>query len=129
MRQRRSIASAVVAGAILLELLAAGLWAPIDGGSVCLLRRAAGIPCPTCGMTRSVVLTLRGDPAAAFAINPAGPLWVLAALTLSAGLLWFAWRPGERAKRRLVMVALAQGFTVAAVLAVHWVRAISRAAL
>lgn len=89
-------------------------------GGVCFLRQYAGVPCPTCGMTRSVVLALDGDLATALKINPAGPVWLLAALVLSAGLLLVAWRPGETAKRRVRSVALFQGLAFAVTLAGHW---------
>jgi Protein of unknown function (DUF2752) len=134
MMNRRSVSAAALAGAILLQLATVRVFLSADAGGVtfagsryadaCFLQRYAGIPCPTCGMTRSVVLTLHGDLGPALRINPAGPLWVLAALTVSAALLYFAWRPGERAKRRMVSLALAQGLAVAVVLAGHWVRAV-----
>jgi hypothetical protein len=128
---RPGAAAVALAALILLQLAAArvflsagadGVWfagAPIGGA--CFLRQRAGVPCPTCGMTRSVVLALHGDLAPALEINPAGPVWLLAAFVLSAGLLLVAWRPGERTKRRVRSVALVQGFAFAVTLAGHWV--------
>lgn len=127
---RPGTAAVALAALILLQLAAARvlLSADADGvsfagspiGGVCFLRQHAGVPCPTCGMTRSVVLALHGDLASALAINPAGPVWLLAAFVLSAGLLLVAWRPGERAKHRVRSVALFQGLAFAVTLTGHW---------
>jgi hypothetical protein len=76
-------------------------------------------------MTRSVILTLDGHLGQAFRMNPAGPLWVLAALTISAGLLYLAWRPGERTARFVRGLGLVQGLAFLAVLSAHWVRALA----
>jgi len=54
---------------------------------VCLFKRITGIPCPSCGSTRSVLSILKGDFVGAFFLNPFGivimailvsaPLWIL----------------------------------------------------
>jgi hypothetical protein len=54
---------------------------------VCLFKRITGIPCPSCGSTRSVLSILNGDFVAALFWNPFGliimsililaPLWIL----------------------------------------------------
>jgi len=49
----------------------------------CWFKEHYGFPCPTCGMTRSVILTMHGDFNNAFLLNPAGPF-------LIAGLLLVA---------------------------------------
>ena len=41
-------------------------------GDTCLLIRVFGIPCPSCGMTRSFVWASRGALLHAFVYNPAG---------------------------------------------------------
>jgi hypothetical protein len=58
----------------------------LDPG-VCSFKRATGIPCPSCGSTRSVLSVLNGDIAGALLWNPFGiiivfillvsPVWVL----------------------------------------------------
>jgi hypothetical protein len=59
----------------------------------CGMRQAFGIPCPGCGMTRSVLLTLHGDVGAALAVNPVGPVFVAGLLLLaSAFATGRAWR-------------------------------------
>ncbi|MFP4052957.1 MAG: DUF2752 domain-containing protein [Phycisphaerae bacterium] len=47
--------------------------------TLCPMRWLAGIPCPTCGLTRAGFLLLRGRPMAAIAQNP---LFVTAGLVL-----------------------------------------------
>ena len=54
---------------------------------VCLYKRITGIPCPSCGSTRSVLSILKGDFVGALLWNPFGliiisvlilaPLWIL----------------------------------------------------
>lgn len=54
---------------------------------VCLFKRLTGIPCPSCGSTRSVLSLLKGDFIGALISNPFGliilsililaPLWIL----------------------------------------------------
>lgn len=43
-------------------------------GSICLLKSFVGIPCPSCGMTRSYMALLKGDFSLAFYFHP---LWVM----------------------------------------------------
>jgi hypothetical protein len=45
-----------------------------EGSTTCLLRRATGLPCATCGMTRSFCAMGRGRVGAAFAYHPLGPV-------------------------------------------------------
>jgi hypothetical protein len=132
---------AIVAGLLLLQLALAGLLlraTPSQAfflgrpvGGECAFHRLTGQPCPTCGMTRSVVLTLHGRIGAALRLNPAGPIWVLAVVATALALLRFAWRqrqPGasEAApdKRRVVIVTTAQGALLLFVLFSHWVYAL-----
>lgn len=59
-------ASAFALGAPLV-LAAAKAWSL----KPCLWKNFTGLPCPTCGATRSMVCLARGDWAAAVAMNPA----------------------------------------------------------
>jgi hypothetical protein len=52
------------------------------GPPLCPFRLLTGLPCPGCGLTRSVVCTLHGDLASAMMFHPLGPL-VVAALALA----------------------------------------------
>ena len=81
----------VLAGAI--AILVAGLLVDVNADGalflrglssvpfpvICPLRRFFGIPCPTCGVTRSVVHLLQGRPSESFAAHRLGWL-VLAAI-------------------------------------------------
>ncbi|HYA85860.1 MAG TPA: DUF2752 domain-containing protein [Nitrospirota bacterium] len=49
----------------------------------CVFKNITGIPCPTCGTTRSVVYLAQGKIATAYAMNP------LAATVLIAAVLYF----------------------------------------
>lgn len=51
----------------------------LRGPVVCPFLAVTGIPCPTCGMTRSWNLTAHGDITAALALHPMGPLTFAAA--------------------------------------------------
>ena len=97
-------------------------------GGVCLFRQLTGLPCPACGMTRSIVLTLDGHLGTALRLNLAGPVWVLAVATLAVALLWLAWRERARgtdrsapARRRVRLLALVQGAVFGIALAGNWI--------
>ena len=53
--------------------------------SLCALRATLGLPCPTCGVTRAVGLTLHGELGAAWQLFPAVPVTLgwLAALAVA----------------------------------------------
>ena len=83
----------------------------------CWLRKFTGIPCPTCGCTRSLLAWAQLDPAQAFFFNPlfflvcAGALlWpVLATFEKASGCRWFsqAWArvPHRRAWQLAAVLA------------------------
>ena len=75
------------AGIAMLGLGAALPFLPSEPGLPCPLRTATGVPCPLCGMTTSVVSTVRLDLDAAVAANPAGLVVVAVAVLLA------VWRP------------------------------------
>ena len=60
---RDFVLALVVVGAVVLAAHVAGIV-------LCPIRRFAGIPCPGCGSTRAAMLLLRGEFAAAAAMNP-----------------------------------------------------------
>ena len=49
----------------------------------CWFKEHYGFPCPTCGMTRSVILTMHGDLHNAFLLNPAGPFLIAGLILLA----------------------------------------------
>ncbi len=68
--------------------------------STCAFHLVTGAPCPSCGLTRSVTLTIHGSGRQAFLMHPIGPFIALAAfLQFAFSLLsWIvpqvrAWRP------------------------------------
>ena len=69
----------------------------------CALKTRTGLPCPTCGMTRSLVLSLHGEWARAWRLMPAGPVALAGLLSLGAALLALAVierRSGRKAEAR-----------------------------
>jgi hypothetical protein len=69
----------------------------------CALKSRTGLPCPTCGMTRSLVLSLHGEWARAWRLMPAGPVALAGLLALGAALLALAVverRGGRKAEAR-----------------------------
>ena len=127
-------AALVVAGLVTRALASATPQAVYFNGQAldwaCSVRQTFGFPCPTCGLTRSVLLTLHGHLGAAFEVNPGGPLVVLGLALLAALMFAVALRPGPRPAdafvRRLVLGASLYGCLTTAVLLVHWVRALGQ---
>jgi Protein of unknown function (DUF2752) len=89
--------TALISGVIvLLDAVAAGFALTADDTRVyvfghaipweCSMRRA-GLPCPTCGMTRSLVMTLHGQFGRAWHMAPGGPVLLAGALLAAAVLL------------------------------------------
>src|SRR5580658_2275165 len=64
---------------------------------VCALRAHFGLPCPTCGLTRSVVMSLHGEFARAWRMAPAGPVVVVGMIAFAFALLALAWLQGASA--------------------------------
>jgi len=135
---RPGTASAALGTLMLAQIAAVGilLRASQDGvwllghrlGGVCWFQLLTGVPCPSCGMTRSIVLTLDGHLGTALRLNLAGPVWVLAVATLAVALLWLAWRERVRgvdrsalARRRVRLLAMAQGAVFVVALATNWI--------
>jgi hypothetical protein len=53
----------------------------------CAFREATGLPCPTCGLSRSIVMSLHGDFARAWRMAPAGPAAVAGVALFAAAML------------------------------------------
>jgi hypothetical protein len=91
-----TIGCVILADALLARCL---LWAdeervfvlgrPIEW--VCALRSRFGLPCPTCGLTRSVVMSLHGEFGRAWRMAPVGPVAVLGAIGFALAMLALAW--------------------------------------
>jgi hypothetical protein len=59
-------------------------------GAACSFKQQTGYPCPTCGMTRSVVLSLHGNLKEAVAINPTGTVALFGVLFFIAAMFFLA---------------------------------------
>jgi hypothetical protein len=70
---------------VLLGLTGLALWDPLahPGPKLCLMRHAVGLPCPLCGLTRGVSLSLRGRPLEASSYNPLAVPVLAAAVLLT----------------------------------------------
>jgi hypothetical protein len=66
-------------------------WQPAGGAesSICLFRRATGVPCPGCGLTRAFAALAKGHFSQAFAFHPFAYLIALEALAGYLGWGWF----------------------------------------
>jgi len=102
-RRRLLLESGLIAIALLAAfVLPAARPLPFD---LCVLHRLTGLPCLTCGLTRSVCFLLQGDPRASLAFHPAGGLVVLL-LAVRA-----SWRACEAAWGRLLAPRALHRFT------------------
>ena len=63
-----------------------------DDHTACLVRAVTGVPCPTCGSTRSVLAIGKGDIAGAFMANPLVFVGGIVLLTLGTLQMGFARR-------------------------------------
>lgn len=71
----------IVYGGIVLLALVAGRCLPVLAlAPTCVFRTLTGVPCPTCGSTRSIVFLSRGDLHSAIAMNPLVAVCAIAAL-------------------------------------------------
>jgi Protein of unknown function (DUF2752) len=92
----------------------------------CALRARFGLPCPTCGMTRGIVLAAHGQIADAWRIFPAAALGVLGIAVGSLALLALAWleyRAFEAAHARLARALRRAGLAYAGITTVIWIAA------
>jgi hypothetical protein len=83
---------------------------------ICLFKRVTGIPCPSCGSTRSVLSLLKGDISGALFWNPFGlillavmilsPIWILYDLVRQKATLFKVYTNSEQfLKRKWVAIS------------------------
>jgi len=91
-RTSNQIEFGIIYGGIALLILGVGRLLPIlSFAPDCVFRGLTGIPCPTCGSTRSVVHLSHGDILSALAMNPLTTLCLVAAIVyFFAGLMGVA---------------------------------------
>jgi hypothetical protein len=71
----------VIYGVIALLMLGAAWWPPLLSlAPGCVFQGLTGVPCPTCGSTRSLVHLSHGDIVSAFSMNPLVTLAMIAAV-------------------------------------------------
>lgn len=87
----------------------------------CSFKQHFGVPCPACGISRSVVLTLHGDVATASELNPGGPVGVLTVIYFSIAMLWLALRRSARTVTVIQWSTAALGIALIGVVCVHWI--------
>lgn len=89
-RQLAMLWSAAAVSAVILRPLWVAI-APLLGS--CTFRNLAGIPCPSCGTTRTALALLDFDIGSALAVNPLGTL-VAVAFIIGGGLalIWVLFR-------------------------------------
>jgi hypothetical protein len=75
-------------GALVLALSLLPVPAGLQGRSICTFRNLFDLPCPGCGVTRSLRAIAHGDLASALDLNPFGPLFFGAAVLLLLSPLW-----------------------------------------
>jgi hypothetical protein len=100
--------------------------------TVCLFKEVTGIPCPSCGATRSLMLLMRGDVRGAFLMNPLGfllaaalvvvPFWILSDVVRRRESFYRTYRGMERMLSGNIRFASA----CAALVIVNWIWNISK---
>jgi hypothetical protein len=92
-RSRATQATAIAFGLLAARFATPDRPLPFD---VCVLKVLTGIPCPTCGLTRSLCHALRGDWSASLGYHPAG-------IALAVALIgWAIWAAAEASRGHLV---------------------------
>jgi len=111
----------MTAGRLLLDAdeLRVYVWGhPINWA--CALKARLGLPCPTCGLTRSVVLSLHGEIARAWNVAPGGPVAVLGCLGFAVALLLLNGMP-LRYRERMEAALRSGTLAYAALAATAWI--------
>ena len=115
----------LAAAGLLLAALAVGCHRA--GLRLCVFRRLTGLPCPTCGVTRSALHFLKGDLHAACAEHPLAAALMsgtaLYALFATASLLLVRRLPVPRAAPRVWFWA---GAVLLALLLLNWAYLVAR---
>jgi hypothetical protein len=113
----------MVLGALFLEpsgdFIKVGPWTL---PSVCTFRQMTGIPCPGCGLTRSIVAAVHGDWIASYAYHRLGPIvLVYLAMQLAYRLTWLAVEPFRAAISRAGRIIDLALIPLMALLFLNWI--------
>jgi len=93
----------------------------------CWFKQLTGMPCPACGMSRSVILTLHGHFGQALQMNAAGPFAVLGLVITAAGLVFLGTRQNSssesstRLKDHLRVFCLVYSSALLAIVLANWI--------
>lgn len=79
---------------------------------LCPFRRLTGLPCPTCGLTRSWSAALHGRLGESVAFHPLGPLTVVGAAAFAAGIDELAPGLTMRLRSQAIAGSIAAGWVV-----------------
>jgi hypothetical protein len=132
----------LVGALVLLQLAIIRAFASVGDGRVfvagrelhweCWFKRAFDFPCPTCGLTRSVLHTLHGEFGAAWQLNPAGLFLVCGLVLLGVALIFLEFHRRSHTPaasgavhRRLRISTKAYAHLLVAVLFAHWITEIA----
>jgi len=90
---------------------------------VCLFNKLFGIPCPGCGITRSLLAFFVGDFGRAWLQNPTGPIFA-ASLVAQVPLRFLALR-GKLCSRRVFYSSRVMATGILIILIVNWISQIT----
>ena len=98
----------------------------------CMFKEVTGLPCPSCGSTRALLLLARGRMYDSFMMNPFGlilaaglvliPLWLIGDICIRRDSFYRAYSAGERLLQKNRWLA----FSTAAAVLVNWFWNISK---
>lgn len=92
-------------GSGILIVLMVWFLLSLMGKGICPLSNLFGLPCPGCGLTRSLLLFLTGNWKASFAMHPFAGAWVLFFIVMGAERYYF--NKNGRWKSVILIVLLA----------------------
>ena len=135
---RTTLAPGFIGALLLLQLAVLRALASVGDGRVfvagrefgweCGFKRLFGFPCPTCGLTRSVIHTLHGQFGEAWQLNPAGLLLVSGLILLAPALLFLSVQrrrltpaASGALHRRIRIATKVYAHLLVALLFAHWI--------
>lgn len=97
-----------------------------DIGTVCLFKHTTGVPCPSCGSTRSVISLVKGNISQAIYLNPFGiiialimlitPFWIFTDVLTRKKTLWDVYRKIEIYLKNPVVI-----FSLVLMVLINWI--------
>jgi hypothetical protein len=111
------LSAACLAGYVWLYVFQAKNAVNFSGVELCLFKHFTGLPCPSCGSTRSVLQLFQGNLREAFLFNPIGyvifivllivPLWIIFDVIFAKPSLFIFYQNAECfIKRKVVAIPL-----------------------